>query len=89
MGKCKMGWPSFLLTVLVLTVSAAASAQAPDYNIGRTPTEEEIRAWDISISPGRKGTSVRERDRSRGRETLCAERMRGMPRTEWEGRVSP
>ena len=28
MGKCKMGWPSFLLTVLVLTVSAAASAQA-------------------------------------------------------------
>jgi len=55
MGKFKMGWPSFLLTVLVLTVCAAASAQAPDYNIGRAPTEEEVRAWDISITPEGKG----------------------------------
>lgn len=29
----------------------AASAQMPTYHWGRTPTAEEIRAWDISISP--------------------------------------
>jgi cytochrome c len=28
-----------------------ASAQAQNYGIGRTPTAEEIRAWDLSISP--------------------------------------
>jgi cytochrome c len=27
------------------------SAQSPTYGVGRTPTAEEIRAWDISISP--------------------------------------
>ena len=26
-------------------------AQSPTYGLGRTPTDEEIRAWDISISP--------------------------------------
>ena len=26
-------------------------AQSPTYGVGRTPTAEEIRAWDISISP--------------------------------------
>ncbi len=26
-------------------------AQSPIYGVGRTPTAEEIRAWDISISP--------------------------------------
>ena len=28
-----------------------AWAQSPTYGVGRTPTAEEIRAWDISISP--------------------------------------
>ena len=29
-----------------------ALAQAPSYsNVGRTPTKEEIQAWDISIGP--------------------------------------
>lgn len=37
---------------LLLAVAAAARAQAPDYsNIGRTPSAEEIRAWDIAVSP--------------------------------------
>jgi cytochrome c len=32
-----------------MLLSAAAAAQT--YGVGRTPTPEEIRAWDISISP--------------------------------------
>src|SRR5262245_30125308 len=29
----------------------SALAQGPTYGVGRTPTPEEIRAWDISIGP--------------------------------------
>jgi mono/diheme cytochrome c family protein len=43
---------SRVLPVMVLATCAAALAQAPSYNkIGRTPTKEEIQAWDISIGP--------------------------------------
>ena len=42
-----------LLRVLpfVLLMSVAVLAQSPTYGVGRTPTAEEIRAWDISIGP--------------------------------------
>src|SRR5262245_24073337 len=35
----------------VLLMGVAAPAQSPQYGVGRTPTPEEIRAWDISIGP--------------------------------------
>ena len=44
-----MAWLRVLLLVLLMGVSALA--QAPTYGVGRTPTAEEIRAWDISIGP--------------------------------------
>jgi cytochrome c len=34
-----------------LLMSASALAQSPTYGVGRTPSAEEIRAWDISIGP--------------------------------------
>ena len=40
-----------LLPVLILLGPAAALAQSPTLGLGRTPTAEEILAWDISISP--------------------------------------
>ena len=42
------------LLVTILALSATARAQSPTYGVGRTPTAEEIRAWDISISPDGK-----------------------------------
>src|SRR5678815_2989826 len=36
---------------LVLFMGGSALAQSPTYGVGRTPTPEELRAWDISISP--------------------------------------
>ena len=46
---------SFLGPVTVLVASVAALAQAPTYsNVGRTPTAEEIRAWDIAVGPSGK-----------------------------------
>lgn len=40
-----------LLPALVLFGAADAAAQSPTYGLGRTPTPEEVAAWDISISP--------------------------------------
>ena len=36
---------------LVVLMGATALAQGPTYGIGRTPTADQIRAWDISIGP--------------------------------------
>jgi cytochrome c len=42
-----------MLRVLVfaLLMGVCALAQSPTYGVGRTPSAEEIRAWDISIGP--------------------------------------
>ena len=52
-----------VLTFVLLLGGAAIAQSPPTYGIGRTPTAEEIRAWDISVGstgaelpPGR-GTS--------------------------------
>ena len=36
---------------LALLVGTCVAAQSPTFGVGRTPTAEEIRAWDISIGP--------------------------------------
>lgn len=40
-----------LLVAMVFGMCQIGSAQSPTYGVGRAPTAEEIRAWDISISP--------------------------------------
>jgi mono/diheme cytochrome c family protein len=49
-----MAWRKLLLLVAVLSLAQLAKAQSPKYGVGRTPTAEEIRAWDISIGPDGK-----------------------------------
>ena len=49
MGACTMGMLRVLLFVLLM--GASALAQSPTYGVGRTPSAEEIRAWDISVGP--------------------------------------
>jgi hypothetical protein len=46
-----MGFPKFLLVPALLGIFQVAWAQSPTYGVGRTPTAEEISAWDIAISP--------------------------------------
>jgi S-disulfanyl-L-cysteine oxidoreductase SoxD len=36
---------------LVLFMGVSALAQSPTYGVGRSPTPEELRKWDISIGP--------------------------------------
>ena len=49
MGASTMGMLRVLLFVSLMGVCALA--QSPTYGVGRTPTPEELRAWDISIGP--------------------------------------
>jgi cytochrome c len=36
---------------MILGMCQVGSAQSPTYGIGRAPTADEVRAWDISIGP--------------------------------------
>ena len=49
-----MGWLKTCLVMVALAICPTAWTQSPTYGIGRTPTAEEIHAWDISISPDGK-----------------------------------
>jgi hypothetical protein len=51
----QFGKLSFLvLTTVAIGIPGAAPAQGPTYRLGRTPTKEEIKMWDISIGPDGK-----------------------------------
>lgn len=51
-----MRWSKILIAGVFLTVANTVLAQTPSYsNIGRTPTKQEIEAWDISVGPDGKG----------------------------------
>ena len=49
-----MGWHRYVLLAGALAFGPAGWTQSPQYGVGRAPTAEEIRAWDISISPAGK-----------------------------------
>jgi len=49
-----MGFRNLILAVMILSLCGIGSAQSPTFGVGRTPTAEELRAWDISISPDGK-----------------------------------
>ena len=46
-----MGLPKFLLVTTVLGISQTAWTQSPTYGVGRSPSTQEIAAWDIAVSP--------------------------------------
>ena len=46
-----MGTRRVLPIAFALLMGVSALAQSPTYGVGRTPSAEEIRAWDISIGP--------------------------------------
>ena len=46
-----MAWRSVASAAIVFVAGAAASAQSPTFGVGRAPTAEEVRAWDIAIRP--------------------------------------
>ena len=52
MGACRMRWHSTALVLLVVAgLCRTGLAQSPTYGVGKAPTPDELRAWDISVSP--------------------------------------
>ena len=49
-----MAWRRLLLVTAALGICQTARPQGPSYGLGKTPAAEEIRAWDIAISPAGK-----------------------------------
>jgi mono/diheme cytochrome c family protein len=51
-----MRFSKSLIVATVVMSASAVLAQTPSYtNVGRTPTKEEIQAWDIGVGPDGKG----------------------------------
>jgi S-disulfanyl-L-cysteine oxidoreductase SoxD len=46
-----MGWPKLLLVTAIIGTCQTGWTQSPTYGLGRAPSGEEVRAWDIAISP--------------------------------------
>jgi hypothetical protein len=46
-----MGLHRLLFVAVVVGVCEMAWAQSPTYGLGKSPSAEEIRSWDIAISP--------------------------------------
>jgi cytochrome c len=46
-----MRWPNFLICATAAFCCAMASAQSPNYGVGRAPSAEEVRAYDTSVGP--------------------------------------
>ena len=46
-----MGFPRLLFVTAILGICQTGWTQSPTYGLGKTATAEEIRAWDIAISP--------------------------------------
>jgi cytochrome c len=51
LGAARSKWTRLALVAFVLMLGIAVSAQSPTYHLGRTPTPDEVKAWDIAISP--------------------------------------
>ena len=62
---------TFRALPLVVLMGTTALAQGPTFGVGRTPTPEEIRALDISISPTGESSRRGGEAPKRGRRSIA------------------
>lgn len=63
------------LCLLVIASAGALLAQSPKYNVGRAPTPEEVKAFDISVAPDGTGLPEGSGTPAQGKDvyaTKCA-----------------
>ncbi len=65
---CKYGPATAAAITAGLFLTASLVAQSPKYHVGRTPTPDEIKAWDISITPDGAGLPEGKGSAAEGRE---------------------
>ena len=71
-----------------LLLGVSLSAQSPTYHLGRTPTPDEVRAWDIADQPGRPRAAAGSRHGEGRTGRLHREGMRPVPRAQRRRRQS-
>ncbi|HEX2278451.1 MAG TPA: cytochrome c [Candidatus Tectomicrobia bacterium] len=55
MSTPKLWWVMGIVAPLAMAGIWPAAAQLPTYGVGRPPTAEEVRAWDLTIRPDGQG----------------------------------
>jgi cytochrome c len=58
--------------LLALAVAGALLAQTPKYGVGRAPSPEEVKAWDISIPPDGSGLPDGSGTAAQGKEIYAS-----------------
>ena len=90
MGACTMGSRKFAACPRSFSGCArSASAQSPTYGVGRAPTAEEIRAWDISIRPDGKELPPGRGTAKEGAPLYVQKGLRRLPRAHRSGAQAP
>jgi S-disulfanyl-L-cysteine oxidoreductase SoxD len=74
---------------LVVAFAVTAIAQSPRYHVGRTPTADEIKAWDIAIGPDGRGLPAGSGTAARGQTIYAAQCARCHGATAREGPEAP
>ena len=67
-----------------LAGASPVAAQLPTYGVGRPPTAEEVRAWDLTIPAGWPGLAAGQRD-GRARQGDLRGAVRLVPRRDGRG----
>jgi S-disulfanyl-L-cysteine oxidoreductase SoxD len=55
MFRSRVGRVTSLVALVVATSATPLAAQLPTYGVGRPPTPEEVRAWELTIPPDGQG----------------------------------
>src|SRR5512132_3146527 len=74
---------------IALSAAAVAAAQSPRYRVGRPPTPEEIKVWDIAIGPDGRELPAGSGTAARGKAIFAAQCARCHGATGREGPEAP
>lgn len=69
--------------------AVAAFAQSPNYHVGRAPTADEIKAWDLAIGPDGRNLPAGSGTAARGKAIYAAQCARCHGATGHEGPEMP
>lgn len=72
MARCAMFKRPLRWIGLAALACAAAMAQSPKYKVGRAPTPEEVKTWDISIAPDGTGLPEGSGTVAQGKEVYAS-----------------
>jgi mono/diheme cytochrome c family protein len=55
MSRHRLWWVTSLVALVLAAGASPVAAQLPTYGVGRPPTADEVRAWELTIPPDGQG----------------------------------